>query len=218
MFVLSFANLKGGSGKTLLAVNVAAALHAAGHRVVVLDADPQGSALAWRARAVELGVSAPPCFAVTAAALRQDVPGLAASYDVVVVDGPAKLGAEARAAMLVADLVVVPVCPGASDAWAARETVRVIEDARSFRPELRAASVLNRADRTTLARLAERALTDLGIEPLGASVGARVAFGEAMLHGQGAITYAPKSEAAADVRRLVRALLAALSTERTVAA
>jgi len=218
MLVFTFANLKGGSGKTLLATNLASALHAAGHRIALIDVDQQGSSLAWRARASELGVEGPPCFATRASALRADLPGLVGSFDALVIDSPARLGAEARAAVLVADVVLVPIAPGAADLWAARETVAVIEEARSFRPELRARSVLNRADRTQLARLAERALADLGIEPLGVTIGSRVAFGEAMLAGEGVVTHAPKSEAAAEVRRLTRAVLAAVATERTVAA
>ena len=47
MIVLTVANLKGGSGKTTTAAYVAHALHEQGKRVLVVDADPQGSALRW---------------------------------------------------------------------------------------------------------------------------------------------------------------------------
>ncbi|MBV9948711.1 MAG: AAA family ATPase [Myxococcales bacterium] len=212
--VIAFCNLKGGSGKTTLAVNVAAALHRAGQRILLVDGDTQGSATAWAARAAERGKDGPPCIAVAAAALRRDLPRLAEGYDVAIVDGPARLGAETRAAMLVADLVVVPMAPGALDLWAAAETVRVLEDARGLRPELRARALLNRADRTALSRLAGTAIAELGIEPLDVSVGARVAFGEAMLAGQGVCEYAPSSDAALEVRRLTKALLAAMTDEK----
>ena len=211
MLVITFANQKGGSGKTTMAANVAAALHRDGHRVVILDVDPQGSAVAWSSRAAELEYEGPTCFAVGASALRRDLARLGEMYDVAIIDGPAKLGAEARAAMVVADLVAVPIVPGAVDLWAAHETVRVIEEARALRPDLRAVSFLNRADRTTLTTMAEKALETLGVEPLGVVVRSRVAFGEAMLEGRGVVDTAPKSEAAVEIRRLTRALLAAVS-------
>ena len=210
---IGFCNLKGGAGKTTLAINVATALHRGGTRVLLVDADPQGSATAWAARAAELGRDGPPCISVASAALRRDLPRLMESFDVALIDGPARLGVETRAAMLAADLVVVPMTPGAVDLWAAAETVRVLEDARSLRPELRAVALLNRADRTALSRLARTAIADLGIEPLPVTVGARVAFGEAMLTGLGVIDHAPASEAAIEIRRLTKALLAAVAGE-----
>jgi chromosome partitioning protein len=208
--VIAFCNLKGGAGKTTLAVNVAAALHRGGTRSVLVDADPQGSATAWAARAAELGNDGPPCLSVASAALRRDLPRLIEPFEVAIIDGPARLGTETRAAMLAADLVVVPMTPGAADLWAAAETVRVLEDARGLRPELRAVAMLNRADRTSVSRLARTAITDLGIEALSVTVGARVALGEAMLTGMGVVDHAPSSEASVEIRRLTRALLGAV--------
>ncbi|MFL1887601.1 AAA family ATPase, partial [Klebsiella pneumoniae] len=47
--IISVLNQKGGVGKTTLSVNIAARLAADGARVLLLDADPQGSALDWAA-------------------------------------------------------------------------------------------------------------------------------------------------------------------------
>ena len=60
--------------------------------------------------------------------------------------------------MLVADIVLLPVVPGAADVWALQETLAVLEDARGLRPELIAGLVLNRADRTTLAGMTREAI------------------------------------------------------------
>ena len=110
--------------------------------------------------------------------------------------------------MLAADLVVMPVTPGAADVWALQETVSALEEARILRPELRARALLNRSDRTTLSRLAQQAVGGLGVQLLDAVIGARVAFGEATLAGQGVVDYAPGSPAADEVRTMTAAALA----------
>lgn len=218
MITIAFAALKGGVGKSTLSLNLAACLHRAGHRVLVVDADPQGTCGAWAARAAELGRDGPPVVAMTGAALRRDLPRVGEGYGAVVVDSPSRLGTEARAAMLVADLVLLPVTPGVADVWAARDTVAVLEEARVLRPELAARLVLNRADRTTLARNAAKAIEDLGVPPIDVTIAQRVAIGEATAEGLGVVDYAPTSAAALEVRRLTRAALAAGGSAAEVAA
>lgn len=212
MVTIAFASLKGGVGKSTLSMNVAACLHRAGHRVLLVDADPQGTCAAWASRAAELEHDGPPVVAMTGAALRRDLAKVAEGFDVVVLDSPPRMNVEARAAMLAADIIVVPVTPGAADVWAAASTVAVIEEAQALRPELRAALLLNRADRTTVARMATKALEDLGLPVLDVTIGARVAFGEATLAGLGVVDYAPSSDAAREVRRLTRAVLDAMGS------
>lgn len=210
--VISFSSLKGGVGKSTLSLNVAACLHLAGHRVLLVDADPQGTCSSWASRAAAVGKDGPPVVSMAGAALRRDLGKVSEGFDVVVIDSPPRLGAEARAAMLAADIVIIPCTPGAADIWAARETVAVLDDARGLRPELRAAVVLNRADRTALAKMAAKAIEELGVKPLDVAVAQRVAFGEATLAGQGVASYAPSSDAAREVRRLTRAILDAVGS------
>ncbi|MCC6877731.1 MAG: AAA family ATPase [Sandaracinaceae bacterium] len=205
--VVTVANLKGGTGKSTVALALATTLHGAGHRVLIVDADSQGTCRQWAARAAEAAHEGPPVVSVDTRAIARDLPRLSESYEVVIIDTPARLGPAARAAMVAADLVVLPVSPGAADVWALQETLEVLEEAKALRPELRASVVLNRADRTTLARLASEALSELGVRLLGAQLGNRVAHGEAMLGGLGVVEYAPNTKAADEVDRLTREIL-----------
>lgn len=209
--VLAVSSLKGGVGKTTLTINIACALHQAGHRTLIVDADSQASCLRWAARAAEAGHQGPPVVALAGASLRRDLASVSSGFDAVVIDSPPRLGTEARAAMLAADLVLLPTTPGAADVWALRETLAVLEDARGLRPELRAVAVLNRADRTALAKMTADALVELGVTVLPVSLGARVAVGEATLAGLGVVTYAPGSPSAREVQALTRAVLEAVA-------
>lgn len=209
-WVIAVAALKGGVGKSTVALTVATTLHTAGHSVLVADCDPQGTCRAWAARAAEAGHEGPAVVALDGRQLRRDLERVASAVDVVLVDTPPRLGADARAAMLAADLVLLPTTPGAADLWALQETIAVLAEVRAMRDDLRAAVVLNRTDRTTLARLAREAAGELEVPTLEATLGARVAFGEAVLAGLGVVQHAPESVAADEARALTAAVLAAL--------
>ena len=47
MNIITMASRKGGAGKSTLTAHLAALCHQAGHRTVVIDADPQGSLTLW---------------------------------------------------------------------------------------------------------------------------------------------------------------------------
>lgn len=207
---IAISSLKGGVGKSTLSLNLAACLHRAGHRTLVVDADPQGTCRTWASKASELGHEGPPVVGIDGKTLRRDLARVAKGFDVVIIDSPPRMGVEARASMVASDIVLMPVTPGGADVWALQETIGVLEDARALRPELRAAVVLNRADRTTLAKLTAGAIEALGVEVLEATISNRVAFGEATLAGLGVVDYAPDSEAAREIRRVTKAVLAAL--------
>lgn len=207
---IAVSSLKGGVGKSTIALNLAACLHRAGHRAIVVDADPQGTCRMWAAKAAQVEHEGPPVVAMDGKTLRRDLERVSKSFDVAVVDCPPRLGAETRAAMLASDLVVMPVIPGAADVWALQETIDVFDEAKQMRDELYAVVVLNRADRTTLAKLALTAIEGLEIDVLDVTLKNRVAYGEATLAGLGVVDYAPDSDAAAEVRRFTKAVLAAV--------
>ena len=199
---LCVANLKGGTGKTTVTLNLASCFHKAGHRVLIVDADPQGSCTTWSSQRGD----GPPVVAIQGQSLRRSLAQVSEGFEVVIIDSPPRMGIESRSAMLLSDLVIIPTLPGAADIWALQETLRVVEDARDLRPDLRVRVVLNRTDRTTLARLAREAIEELGTPILPATLGSRVAFGEATLAGLGVVDYQPGSVAALEIQALTQAV------------
>ena len=138
--IIALLNQKGGVGKTTLATHIAGELALRGQHVVLLDADPQGSSLDWTQRRAQQGL--PRLFSAVGLAretLHQEAPELARRADHVIIDGPPRIAALARSALLAAERVVIPVQPSPYDLWASAEMVALIREAQVFRPQLAAA-------------------------------------------------------------------------------
>lgn len=184
--IVAFLNQKGGVGKTTLALHLAGAWSARGQRVLVVDADPQASALDWADQRLREGL--PRLFGVLGLAretLHKELPDLARDTDHLIIDGPPRVAGIARSALLAADLVLIPAQPSPFDGWASSEMLRLLDEARIFRPELRARMLLNRcAARTVIARETAEALADQDPPMLASRVGQRVAFADAARTGR----------------------------------
>jgi chromosome partitioning protein len=206
--VIALLNQKGGAGKTTLATHLAGELAMAGSRVTLLDADPQGSALDWAQRRMQNGQERLyGVFGLARDSLHQEAPQIAVDADYVVIDGPPRVAALARSALLAADLVLIPVQPSAYDVWASHEMVTLIAEARVFRPHLRAAFVINRrVVGTVIGREARAALGDQPFAALQAEVSQRIVFADSVAAGRLACEAAPKCAAAREIAALAQAV------------
>lgn len=217
--IIALAGQKGGVGKSTLAICLAAEATSRGRRVLLVDADPQGTARTWGAVAAEHGHAAPTIVAMGATMHRpEQLPRVAAAFDLVVIDCPPRAGDVQRAALMVADVAVLPCGPAAPDAWALAATLEVVNEAQVLRPGLRAVVVVTRKQRTAIGQGAREVLGGGGLPVLRAEVWHRVAYQEALAAGRGASTYAPRGAAALEVRQLLDELDGLLSVnERQVA-
>ncbi len=128
--IIAVCNIKGGVGKSTLAVHLAAWLRGRGRRVTLADCDPQRSSSGW-AREAEPDLNCV-CLA-DADAVLNELPALDAEADFVVCDGPGSNTETSRAIMLRCHRAVVPVKASMLEARALAQAAEVLLQARDIR-------------------------------------------------------------------------------------
>jgi chromosome partitioning protein len=182
--ILTLTSRKGGCGKTVLAMAIAADLAERGADVALLDADPNGSVHRW-ATDIHRGSTMHPYSEADAERLADLLPSLAERHAVVVVDTAGFGNQAATVAAAAADLVLVPVAPGEADVVEAQRTVAFVAGlARSTRRTIPVRVVINRVRRnTTLARHVSTEIDRLALPRLAATISEAVAYGEMSFSG-----------------------------------
>lgn len=146
--ILAVANTKGGVGKTTLALNIAIARAIAGQDVWLIDGDRQNTAqtaIGLRAEAGQIPAIACGSY-VDGGLLRSQVLQQKNKFDEIIIDVGGRDSSALRAALVIADILVVPFQPRSYDVWALADISLLIQEARSVRDGLRAYAVLNSAD------------------------------------------------------------------------
>lgn len=207
MKLIALMNEKGGSGKTTLATNLATALHRRGKKVVLVDADPQGTARDWRAASPE-GVDLPPVVALDRPQMLSSIATLAADF--VVIDTPAKAEAMAAGVVRVANLALIVIQPSGADVWASAATVKLVRQKLDVGGQIDAAFLVNRTSGTTkLSKLIKSGdWNEYGIDQLEATLGNRVSFAQALTDGV-SVYDLPDAAAKAEVDTVITELEAA---------
>lgn len=199
--IITVANQKGGCGKTTVAMSLAGTYGLRGKKVLVVDADLQGTATRWAGSAPDempfpaavMGLAA------VGGKLHREVKKYIDDYDVIVIDCPPAVDSNApQSALLISDVAIVPVVPSPADLWAARGIKQIIEHAADINESLRPVMVANMVPRTALGRDALSTLEDFGIALARSTLGQRTAYREAVLYGCPVQSLGSKARNAAD--------------------
>lgn len=181
-FVISFLNQKGGVGKSTLSINVAACFANLKQKVLLIDADKQGTSSTWASLRPETA------FQIVNMArenMARDALRLAADYDFTIIDGPPQAETISRSCIVASDLVVVPIEPGGASRWSSDLTLRQLREAQELKPTLKCGFVISRKIGTTVLGRDTRAMvSDAGIPIFETEIEQRVAYAEALTMGK----------------------------------
>lgn len=218
--IIALANLKGGVGKSTLAVNLACEMAAGGRHIVVIDADAQATASECIARgSLRVGGRSVPLEGERLIGTWVKIwveRVFSTGADIIMLDLPA-FTSVAEAALGVADLVLIPCGGSPADLAATAKMLALVERAREARggapPVLLVPSRIDR--RTTAGREVEVALSEFG-ERLGPAICQRTAFADALGRGDWIGEYAPDSVAYAEIRALAATVQRTLKEDQSL--
>lgn len=211
--------IKGGGGKTTVAINLAVMRSLAGKDVLLVDADEQNSASDFTVvrNEVMLGIGGAGYTSIKlrGAAVRSEVSRMAPKYDDVVIDAGGQDNPGHRAALLISNIYLVPLFPGSFDVWTLTPVGQLIDEAAAFNERLKSVCFLNRADAngSENEEAAQIVKETAGLDYLDSQVGFRKAFRRAVADGKAVVEYRPKDKKA--IEEIVR-LYAAVFDEAWV--
>jgi chromosome partitioning protein len=199
--IIAVTNLKGGVGKTTIAVNLAVCLAQRDYKVCVVDTDTeQRSSVKWSGQRDE-NLNTIPVFGV-GDKLNKEIEALDKDYEFVIIDGTPQLSERANRTILASDLILIPITPSGFDFWSFENFLERYEQAKGFKEKIHAYVLLNKFNEArNIGKEVREALSQFEIPVLKTTLAERVAYQETTIQGVGVVEYKDK-KAKEEISRL----------------
>ncbi len=217
--IIAVCNQKGGSGKTTLSMQLAGTLARKKNKVLVVDADPQGTATRWAASADDENPFPASVIGLSAASekVHREVKKFVGDYDFIVIDCPPAADSPVpQSALLIADLALVPIIPSPLDLWASVGIRQVIENVSDINETLTARLVVNQCQpKTNLAKDTLEVLPEFGIPVCKNYLRQRTAYRQSAVFGQTVQDFGSKAkDAIQEIEALTKEVLSILKNKK----
>ncbi len=210
MPIIVVGGIKGGSGKTTIASNLAVMRSKEGKRVLLIDADEQKSLSDWAEQRESLGIPTPwTTVSLLGASVRSQLMKMVNDYDDVIVDTGGRDTTSQRSALTIADIFLAPFQPRSLDVWTLDMVASLLAEIRTVNPKLKAFAILNRCDASGSDNQDAALILkeSEGIVYLPTSLGQRKAFANAAAEGLGVFELKTQNKKAiTEIKELCSAL------------
>ena len=199
--IISLVNQKGGVGKTTLAINISWYYNKVKEsKVLLIDADPQGSCMLWGRSADRSGLD---IIHHARADLHKTIGDLSKGYRHAVIDAPPGTGDITLSALLASNLAIIPITPSPLDLLSTGEIDDLIKEARKHNRKLKGKLLISKKIvGTTPGREAREALKRYRLGIFKTEIHQRIAYVKALIAGQSVLDYAPNSAASREITDL----------------
>jgi len=182
--IISILNLKGGSGKSTVATNLAVSLAIQGEKVLLIDTDKQGTSEKWKAQRPDSPSKVTVVSLTEPDAIRKQIKELEENYSVVLIDGAPKIDLISAVSISFSDIVIIPVTPSPNDLWSTENIVERVKDAQTINPSIKAYFLINRDNpRTLLSKDMGDALLVLELPILKTKINNRISYPDSAVQG-----------------------------------
>ena len=209
--IYTIGGIKGGSGKTTIATNLAVLLANSGRDVLLVDADAQGTSSDFsqlRSETLEdMGYTA---IKLSGGAVRTQVQKLKPKYQDIVIDAGGRDTTSQRAALVVSDIFIAPFVPSSFDMWTLEDVVSLVQEMTPANPNLKSFAILNSVDATGSEDDDSKGyILETGVlEYMDSPIGRRKAFRKASSMGLAITEFKPKNKKAiSEMNKLFNTIL-----------
>ena len=146
--IITVGGTKGGGGKTTIATNLAVMRARAGRDVLLIDADPQGTASTFSVLRSTGAKDAPQYTSVRLLGeeILNSYVSLKSKYQDIVIDAGGRETDSHRAALGIADVALIPFQPSSFDIWELGKAAKVVKEMRTMNQKLKAFTLINQAE------------------------------------------------------------------------